>query len=492
LYPDFPHIAKILVQIKGVLLAGALYGALFYTCVEVIYMRKKIFVIATAVVALVATLGLTACGHGHVYTETVVEPTCTEKGYTLHECECGKSYIDNEINAKGHKMVDYVCTVCGELSANLPDSEGLGFALNADGESYSVIGLYNATGRVIKIPSEFDGKPVTAIGDGAFLNCRDIEYVLLPASINAIGEEAFRACGSLKSVTIPDGVTEIGLRTFFDCRNLEKVNIPESVTTIGGEAFRDCYSIKEIKIPDSVTAIGHEAFYSCSNLNSIIMPVGGVNIQWGAFYKCGYYDVDNNWYGDALYIGRHLISVRSTASGEFVIRHGTVSVAGHAFEENTEITNVIIPDSVRVLGDQAFQGCKGLTEIFIPNNVTYLGVNAFMNCTGLENITIPSATTSVSKAAFQLCSGLKRVIIQDGTTSLKEYCFSPCVELKSVIIPESVTEIDRYAFNDCKQLETIYYWGTKAQWEEIKKGYGWNMNTGNYTVHCADGDLAKA
>ena len=75
-------------------------------------------------------LCLTAChSHSHEYKETVVVPTCTEKGYTLYECECGDSYKGTYINATGHKAewitereatctkdgLEYKkCTICGE------------------------------------------------------------------------------------------------------------------------------------------------------------------------------------------------------------------------------------------------------------------------------------------------------------------------------------------------------------------------------------------
>jgi len=44
-------------------------------------------------------------GHTHSYTETVVEPTCTEQGYTLYECSCGHSYEDDIVDALGHDWV---------------------------------------------------------------------------------------------------------------------------------------------------------------------------------------------------------------------------------------------------------------------------------------------------------------------------------------------------------------------------------------------------
>ena len=52
----------------------------------------------------------------YTYTETVVAPTCTEQGYTLHTCneDESKSFKDNYTEALGHDFVDGSCTRCGE------------------------------------------------------------------------------------------------------------------------------------------------------------------------------------------------------------------------------------------------------------------------------------------------------------------------------------------------------------------------------------------
>ena len=56
---------------------------------------------------LVLLLTLVGCGHKHEYTDEVVAPTCTEKGYTKHTCECGDIYQDSEVQAKGHSFGEW-------------------------------------------------------------------------------------------------------------------------------------------------------------------------------------------------------------------------------------------------------------------------------------------------------------------------------------------------------------------------------------------------
>lgn len=82
---------------------------------------KKILIALLAAASLAAAFGLSACGssgHTHSYTETVVDPTCTEQGYTLHSCSCGNSYQDTYTAALGHTVVvdeavEATCTQSG-------------------------------------------------------------------------------------------------------------------------------------------------------------------------------------------------------------------------------------------------------------------------------------------------------------------------------------------------------------------------------------------
>ena len=65
-------------------------------------------------------------------------------------------------------------------------------------------------------------------------------------------------------------VTAIGDWAFWNCKELTSVTIPSSVTTIGEAAFRDCSGLTSVSIPNSVTTIGERAFWNCSSLRNVI------------------------------------------------------------------------------------------------------------------------------------------------------------------------------------------------------------------------------
>ena len=69
--------------------------------------------------------------------------------------------------------------------------------------------------------------------------------------------------------------------------------------------------------------------------------------------------------------------------------------------------------------------------------------------------------------------------------------FWDCTSLAGITIPSSVTSIGRYAFGGCTSLTSINFLGAKAEWDAITKGSRWDDFTGDYTIHCADGDISK-
>ncbi len=96
-------------------------------------------------------------------------------------------------------------------------------------------------------------------------------------TVVGIGKSAFVHCRSLSSVTVPATVTYIGNAAFQKCRSLTTVKLPDAIKTIGDEAFEDCVSLTELSLPPSVISIGMEAFEECSAMkslyvNSIVPP----------------------------------------------------------------------------------------------------------------------------------------------------------------------------------------------------------------------------
>ena len=145
----------------------------------------------------------------------------------------------------------------------------------------------------------------------------------------------------------------------------------------------------------------------------------------------------------------------SGASTEVVIPNSVTRIGNNAFKGCAGLTSVTIPNSVTSIGHSAFEGCKGLTSITIPDSVTSIEMSAFEGCTGMTHVTIPNSVTSIEYCAFSYCEGLTRVTIPNSVTSIGSSAFEGCKGLTSITIPNSVTSIGDNAFRDCTGLTSI-------------------------------------
>ena len=373
--------------------------------------------------------------------------TCTEDGLTAG-LVCGVEgcdyvyYAQVVIPALGHNFVNGICTRCG-LRESQPASEGLEFALNSDGKSYSVTGIGTCTDTDLVIPSEYNGLPVTRVDGFAFMDCTSLTSVTIFDSVTSISTSAFSGCQSLTSVTLSNARLSIGLYAFSGCTLLTSINLSDGVTSIDRCAFQGCISLTNIKISQFVSNIAESAFKYCLSLESI--EVDDNNPY--------YTSIDGNLYDkEKKTLIQYAIAKMDSI---FVIPDSVEKIAADAFSGCSSLTNITIPDSVTSIADYAFYDCTSLTSITIPNSVTNIGDYAFKNCTLLVSVTIGNSVESICKYTFQNCNSLTSIVIPNSVTSIGDYAFYYCTSLVSVIIPNSMTEISMGTFAECTLLKSI-------------------------------------
>ena len=152
---------------------------------------------------------------------------------------------------------------------------------------------------------------------------------------------------------------------------------------------------------------------------------------------------------------KRLLKAPIGLKGKYSIREGVKVVGNDAFQGCGFLTNIDLPESLTSIGRNAFWGCDSLTSIIIPNGVTSIGDHAFSKCNSLKSIIIPDSVTSIGNYAFLCCDSLTSINIPDGVTSIGECAFYNCNSLTSINIPDSVTSIGYHAFSDCDSLTSI-------------------------------------
>ena len=161
----------------------------------------------------------------------------------------------------------------------------------------------------------------------------------------------------------------------------------------------------------------------------------------------------------------------------------TVDIIGaRSFAMCYSLENIVLPNNMSMIGDYAFWQCSNLRSIVIPNGIISLEDSTFNSCISLKNVILPESLKNIG-APFSDCSSLESMVIPEGVTELLDGSFEGCSALKSITIPKSVTLIESWAFYDCDSIETIYYAGTKEEWESITIGDD-NGSLLNATLYC--------
>ena len=130
-----------------------------------------------------------------------------------------------------------------------------------------------------------------------------------------------------------------------------------------------------------------------------------------------------------------------------------VAMAIGAFAKNEVIKTVVLPDSIKTIGQSAFAGCANLERINVEN-VTSFGPYAFFECAALKNVEFNDTIETLPVYLFSECSSLESVKLPKALKALSNHLFDACENLKSVDIPSEVTLIDRSAFENAG-IETI-------------------------------------
>ena len=227
-------------------------------------------------------------------------------------------------------------------------------------------------------------------------------------------------------------------------------------------------------------AVGQKAYLPT------IAIVGGVN-------KVGYFDGDaskDNVFtenDDFIKIGeaketRLVCTYNVTSTSSTKICSATTNFASMEVD-GIEVTAVTSTYTFTTTGEH--------TVKFTLEDTTTIGDSAFrgslFNNSNLTSIVIPDSVTNIGKYAFAYCDGLTSVVIPDSVTTIGDSAFYDCTSLTSVTIGSGVTSIGNYAFQYCKYLTSITYKSTVAQWKAITRGTDWHKNVTATNVTCSDG-----
>lgn len=161
-----------------------------------------------------------------------------------------------------------------------------------------------------------------------------------------------------------------------------------------------------------------------------------------------------------------VVGFTENVSADLVIPDGVTAIGEDAFWHCYTITSLTIPDSVTTIKANAFGSCYNLASVAIPDSVTHIEDDAFNSCESLTTVTIPSGVQRIGIRAFAWCIKLETVIVQANITEIAFATFAGCDALKAVVLPDSVKTIGEGAFDRCPSLESVTMNGVETIQEQ--------------------------
>jgi uncharacterized repeat protein (TIGR02543 family) len=301
---------------------------------------------------------------------------------------------------------------------------------------------------VYYIPSGL--RKVTLIGGalnyGAFSNCAMLREVIIN-NVTAIGSSAFSGCSGLVNVTIPTTVKKIGSNAFAGCSSLLTITLPSSITGIEDSAFNNCTDLAIVFLNSTTPpTLGTGVFANNAASRKFYVPSAQVSAYknatgWAGYASLVYSKTLINSDGFAIQAGKLL---QYTGSLTNVVVPNTVTIIGnYAFHHLVE--RVEIPSTVVTIESYAFRACRNLQEIVVAtdNSAFSSPDGVLFNKEGTNLITYPQAKTAT------------QYVIPDGIRNIESYAFLNNTYLRSLTIPSGLTEIQANAFYYLTALTSI-------------------------------------
>ncbi|MBR2114185.1 MAG: leucine-rich repeat protein [Prevotella sp.] len=364
---------------------------------------------------------------------------------------------------------------------------------------------------------------ITFIGNSAFRECYALEDVnipaqvetieqyafnnnkvrttpiVFPATLKSVGYQAFGYNSKVENITFNEGLQTISSYAFSNCNAVKAIVLPESITTLENNAFEGCDSLTEFRFPKAITEVSNGILYHCDKLQKVVLAEGTTRLGYAAFSYCPQLnDINVSAMNTLTFVDNYVFE--NTGFTTMTLPNSITEVGYCTFQSCKQLESVNVPtgidyvpenycksnpllrtvkmhDGIRVIRNEAFEGCASLTDIELndkitrieydafwgtnvaftklPDSLTFIGGSSFRDTKAMTcALTIPSGVTTIDGDAFN-GSGLTSVTLPKGIKTWGSGLFANCKSLTSVQLPSDIKRITNYMFQSCSALEQI-------------------------------------
>ena len=244
------------------------------------------------------------------------------------------------------------------------------------------------------------------------------------------------------------------------------IKLPANLENIGAQAFAWILNLEKIEIPETVATIEAGAFEGCKRLKKVNIPLNLKEIPHWCFRNTALSEI-------VLPASLEVIGDDAFSSEDKTERYGPDGYVDSALAE------IVIPASVKHIGIRAFEGRRNLKTVILKDNIEVMLLSCFDDTAWLtsqsdgfvylkdylycykgempENakIEIPAGTKGIVQGAFKDQENLREVVIPEGIVFFGGGIFTRCSALATVTLPSDMKEIPTGMFGDCTSLKSI-------------------------------------
>ena len=384
-------------------------------------------------------------------------------------------------------MVGCLATLLAVQAASIT-VDGINYTTNSKGEAtvakYTIIKataetpadtLFYTGDIVIPEVITYEGANYTVVATAAnaFVDCKDLTSVTLPATCVTIARNTFKGCSKITVSPIPETATSVGTGVFNGCTSLEEVTIVPGWSKPVSEEFANCPNLKRLIIAEGETPVSMKvntfgaSADARSAINSIEYIYMGRNVDASAYLnnEQPFHNMGNL---KTLVVGGTTTTIQGTTfQGCTALQNVTfedgcmlTGIGNSAFASCTSLTSIDIPAGVTTIEQSVFNNCHNLRNFTMGDNVTSIGITAFYN-TGLTSFTFPKTLTTIGQSAFENSKLTGEIVLtgdkmttSTALTAIGAQAFAG-TRITNVIIPASVTSIGQGAFAPIPTLAVI-------------------------------------
>ena len=243
----------------------------------------------------------------------------------------------------------------------------------------------------------------------------------------------------------------IASQAFYQDVNLTEYQIEDGIEEIGEFAFARS-ALTSIEIPEGVTTISYGAFYHCDSLNDVTIPTSVTRIEPYAFDKTPWVENTQTATYPFLIVGDGILIAYDGSESVVNIPGGVKQIGPQVFKDHMGITAVNIPDSVEVICEEAFMGCKNLKTVNGGNQLIRVEDRAFWDCP-LSTVRIPASVQEIGLGAYKLLGGTDTAVFEGETLPVlitgqgverianSQYRTYAIDNIRTAIVPAGVTDL---------------------------------------------------